>query len=144
MDNRLQTYRQVNVNTMNRGKIVVMLFSGAITFLTKAKLYAEKRDYYNKGRFINKAQSIIDELNYSLDMEHGQEIAKNLRSVYVFLGRYLTDANRMNDASMLDRSIKILDTLKGAFEEVVDNPKYAEAQAVNRQQVAQHAIRRFV
>ncbi|MCD4829191.1 MAG: flagellar export chaperone FliS [Candidatus Cloacimonetes bacterium] len=144
MDNRLQTYREVNVKTMNRGKIVVMLFSGAVTFLTKAKLYAEKEDFYNKGLFINKAQNIIDELNYSLDMERGQDIAKNLRSVYVFLGRYLSDANKSNDPDMLDRAISIIETLKSAFEEVVDNPQYADAQAVNRKEMAQHAIRRFV
>ena len=144
MDNRLQTYREVNVNTMNRGKIVVMLFSGAITFLSKAKVYAEKKDFYNKGRFIIKAQNIIDELNISLDMDRGQDIAKNLRSVYQFLNRYLADANRKNDPAMLDRAIKILATLKDAFEEVVGNPKYTEAQQVNRQEIPQHAIRRFV
>ncbi|MCD4651174.1 MAG: flagellar protein FliS, partial [Candidatus Cloacimonetes bacterium] len=53
MSNRFQTYKQVNVNTMNRGKIVVMLFSGAITFLSKAKMFADKKDYYQKGKFIN-------------------------------------------------------------------------------------------
>ncbi len=144
MDNRLQTYREVNVHTMNRGKIVVMLFSGAITFLAKARMYAEKCDYYNKGRYINKAQSIIDELNYSLDMARGQEIAKNLRSLYMFLSRYLTDANRRNDLTMIDKAVNILEILKSAFDEVVNNPEYTEAQAVNRTEIPQHAIRRIV
>ncbi len=144
MDQRLQAYKQVNVNTMNRGKIVVMLFSGAITFLSKAKLYAEREDYYNKGKYITKAQNIIDELNYSLDMDKGQEISKNLRSIYVFLSRYLTQANAKNDPSMLTRSIGILENLKSAFGEIVNNPEYAEAQSVNKREMVQNAIRRWV
>ncbi len=144
MDQRLQTYKQVNVNTMNRGKIVVMLFSGAITFLGKAKFYAEKNDFFNKGKYITKAQNIIDELNYSLDMDKGQEISKNLRSIYVFLSRYLTQANAKNDPQMLTRSIGILQNLKDAFSEIVNNPDYAEAQTVNKREMVQNAIRRWV
>lgn len=144
MDTRFQSYQQVNVNTMNRGKIVVMLYSGAITFLTKAKMFAQKKDFVQKGKFITKAQHIIDELNYSLDMQKGQEIAKNLRSVYLFISRYLVQANLKNDPDMIDRVIKILETLKSAFDEIVSNPKYAEALAVCKQEVTQHAIKRVV
>ncbi len=144
MDSRLLAYKKVNVNTTNRGKIVVMLYSGAITFLNKAIIYSGRKDYFNKGKFINKAQNIIDELNYSLDMKKGKSIAKNLRGIYIFLGKHLTKANISNDSEMIEKAITILETLKSAFDEIVNNPKYSEAQVVNKQQVAEHAIRRFV
>lgn len=144
MDARLQTYQKINVNTMNRGKIVVMLFSGAITFLSKAQTFARKKDYVQKGKYISKAQSIIDELNYSLDMQKGMEIAKNLRSLYLFLSRYLVQANTKNDPEMIQRAIKILETLKSAFDEIVNNPKYEEAQTINKRKMTENSIRRLV
>jgi flagellar protein FliS len=144
MDSRHNTYREVNVNTMNRGKIVVMLFSGAINFLNKAKEYIEQKDYFQKGKFINKAQNIIDELNYSLDMERGREISKNLRSIYLFLTRHLTQASIKNDPQMIAGAIKILTDLKSAFEEIVNNPKYEEARAINKKNVVQNSIRKLV
>ncbi len=143
MDNRFNTYKQVNVNTMNRGKIVVMLFSGAITFLNKARIYAEKKDFYKKGKFLNKAQNIIDELNYSLDMDKGNDIAKNLRSIYLFLSRYLNQANSKNDIQMIDKAIGILQNLKDAFAEILENPDYQDARNVSKREMAQHSIRKF-
>lgn len=144
MDNRYQAYRQVEVNTSNRGKIVVMLFSGAVTFLNKAKLSMQKNDFVNKGKFIIKAQNIIDELNYSLDMEKGKDISKNLRSIYIFLNRYLSQANVQCKPEMLDKAISILSSLKSAFEEIVNNPQYSEAQEINNKDQVQHSIRKIV
>jgi flagellar protein FliS len=144
MDNRYQAYRQVDVNTANRGKIVVMLYSGAITFLNKAKSYMQKNDFVNKGKFIIKAQNIIDELNFSLDMDKGKDVAKNLRSIYIFLNRYLSQANLQCKPEMIDRAIHILDRLKSAFEEIVNNNEYSEAQEIKKQEQVQHSIRRYV
>jgi flagellar protein FliS len=144
MDSRYHAYQAVNITTMNRGKIVVMLFSGAISFLGKARMAIEKKDHFTKGKYITKAQNIIDELNFSLDMQKGQEISKNLRSIYVFLSRYLTTANIKSDPAMLDRVMQILETLKSAFEEIVNNPKYEDAQVLNRQEQTQNSIRRLV
>ncbi|PID27498.1 MAG: flagellar export chaperone FliS [Candidatus Cloacimonadota bacterium] len=144
MNNRFQTYKKVNVQTTNRGKIVVMLYSGAITFLKKAIKASENNNFYDKGRFINKTQDIIDELNYSLDMEKGKEISKNLRSIYIFLTKYLSQANIKNDPEMIKKVIDILESLKTAFEEIITNPKYEEAQKINKREQTQHSIRRFV
>ncbi len=144
MDNRYQAYRQVEVNTSNRGKIVVMLFSGAVTFLNKAKLSMEKNDFVNKGKFIIKAQNIIDELNYSLDMDKGKDISKNLRSIYIFLNRYLSQANVQCKPEMLDKAISILSSLKSAFEEIISNPEYSEAQEIKNKDQVQHSIGKIV
>lgn len=144
MDNRYQTYRQIDINTTNRGKIVVMLYSGAITFLNKAKVYMQNKDFVNKGKFIIKAQNIIDELNYSLDMDKGKDVAKNLRSIYIFLNRYLSQANAQCKPEMLDRSIHILERLKSAFDEIVTNTEYSDAQEIKKQEQTEHAIRKYV
>ena len=45
------------------------------------------------NHYILKTEAIIEELNYSLDMEKGGEIAKNLRSLYDFIMERLLTAN---------------------------------------------------
>jgi len=144
MYDRYQTYKEVDVRTTNRGKIVVMLFSAAITFLKKAKLSAEKNDFYQRNKFLSKAQAIVDELNYSLDLKNGQEIAKNLRSLYLFINRYLTQANINNNLEDIDRVIAIIERLKGAFDEIVSNPAFDDAQILNKREILENSIKRYV
>lgn len=144
MDNRFQAYRQVDINTTNRGKIVVMLFSGAITFLNKAKIHMNNNDFVNKGKYIIKAQNIIDELNYSLDMEKGQEISKNLRLIYTFLNRYLSQANVQCKPEMLDKAIIILEKFKNAFDEIANNPEYSEAKEIKNKEQVENSIRKLI
>ena len=143
MDNRYQAYRKVEINTTNRGKIVVMLYSGAVTFLNKAKACIEKKDHQNKAKFMNKALDIIDELNIALDLSKGQDIAKNLKSIYTFLGKYLSQACIDNDVKKIEEAIKILDTLKSAFEEILKNPENQEVQDISKREQTQNCIKKF-
>ena len=144
MDNRFQVYKQIDVNTTNRGKIVVMLFSGAITFLNKAKMYMSKNDFENKGKYILKAQDIIEELNISLDHQKGKDIAKNLKSLYQFIDRYLNQANIENDPTKIDKVLQILERIKSAFEEILLKPEFSEAQMVNKKEQVTNCIKTFI
>ena len=144
MDNRYQAYRQGDINTANRGKIVVMLYSGAITFLNKSKVFMLRQDYENKSKYLQKGLDIIEELNVALDIPRGGEIAKNLRSIYLFLIRYLNEANIENSANKFDRAIQMLDRIKSAFEEITQNPEYAEAQSISKKEQLQNSISKVV
>ena len=144
MDNRYQAYRQVELNTANRGNIVVMLYSGAITFLNKAKMYMENKDYENKSKFLTKALNIVEELNVALDLQKGGEIAQNLKSLYLFLDRFLNQANIENDTHKIDKAIQILERLKTAFDEILKNPENLEAQSISRMEQAQNCIRKII
>ncbi len=144
MNNHLQTYKQINVSTTNRGKIIVMLYGGAITFLNKSKGFIEKEDFYQKGKFINKSLDIINELNICLDMDKGADVATNLRQIYLFLSRYINKASIQNDAKMLDNAIGILATLKSAFEEIISKPEYQEAQMISKKEQAQNIVQRYI
>ena len=143
MDNRYQAYRQTELATSNRGKIVIMLYSGAITFLNKAKFYMEKKDYENKSKFLIKALDIIEELNVSLDMEKGQDVAKNLKSMYHFFERHLSQANSQNDPIKIDQTIKMLETLKSAFEEILQRSESTDVQDINKKEQVQNCIKKF-
>ena len=107
----LDVYKEAAVTTQNKGRLIVMLYDGAIKFLRQAIQNIDAEDYAAKGRNIQKAQDIILELNTVLDMETGGEVAKNLRSLYNFMSRHLTQANIKCDTQMLREVLSILEEL---------------------------------
>ena len=76
-------YRQTGVKTASQGQLVVMLYEEACRQLEKAANYLkpnntiEPRFIESLGQSLQKAQDIITELQVSLDMEKGGEIAQN-------------------------------------------------------------------
>jgi len=96
----------------------VMLYDGAIKFLKVARQKLDEHDYALKGVYIGKARDIIVELNNSLDMEAGMQLAKDLRALYNFMCRHLSEANIERDPVKIEECVKILTELRAAWEEV--------------------------
>ncbi len=115
---KLMNYQKIQVTTADRLKLVVMLYDGAISFLKTAKKYLEENDMAAKGIYISKAQDIIDELNNSLNLKQGGEIAITLRKIYNFLYFYLVKANLKKDPKMIQEVIDILSSLREAWFEI--------------------------
>jgi flagellar protein FliS len=107
----INAYQENAVVTQSRGRLIVMLYDGAVKFLRQAIAEMEREDWVAKGVYINKAAAIVDELDNCLDMEGGGEIAENLRRLYGFLRRHLSEANVHRDPQRLREAIKILDEL---------------------------------
>ncbi len=88
-----------------------MLYDGAVKFLQKALDAMAKGDDAEKGRQIVKAMAVVTELDSSLNMEAGGEIAANLRALYDFIHRHLFEANVERNADKVRQVIGILDEL---------------------------------
>ena len=114
----ISVYHENTVNTQSRGRLVVMLYEGAIKFLRHAQQCIDANDIPGRNRYISKTRDILFELNTSLDMEQGGQIAQNLRSLYNFIWRYLGDANLKNDPQMLDKVIGMMDDLAEAWRKI--------------------------
>jgi flagellar protein FliS len=113
--NGVNVYQKTTISTQNKGRLIVMLYDGAIRFLRQAIREMESNDYAAKGRSIAKAQDIILELNTVLDMEAGGEIAQNLRSLYNFMLRHLSQANLKCDVHMVREVISLLEDLNQSW-----------------------------
>lgn len=127
---QLSEYRNVEVNTSDRVKVISMLYDGAINFIKVARKRMELGDIAGKGLYIGKASSVVGELLSSLNMEEGGEIAKNLSRLYDFVMDRLINANMKNDQKALDEAEKVLDVLRSAWKDLgknntVDIPKEA-------------------
>jgi flagellar protein FliS len=113
-----ETYLETAVSTQNKGRVVVLLYEGAIRFLHQGRIAIQNGNYAQKTTALAKARDIILELNQSLNLEEGGALAQNLRSLYNFLWRYIGQAAIQNNIEMLDKSIHILEDLASAWRKV--------------------------
>ena len=116
-------YNQVQIKTANKGKLIVMLYQGAIRFMKRALILLEKKDMEGKGNALIRAQDIVLELLYSLDqglLDQGDELALNLQRLYLYSYRRLVHANVHLDTDAEDEVIKLMENLLQAWEQVVD------------------------
>lgn len=121
-ENGYQRYRQVQLETASPVELIIKLYDGAIRFISLgAKALADK-DYTQANNWLLRAQDIIDELNFNLDMSTG-EIASNLRGLYNFFGRTLMEANIRKDPRNLQNVIDMLGSLRDAWNQVNNEHK---------------------
>ena len=111
-------YHENAIATQSRGRLIVLLYDGAVKFLKQAIAEIEKKDWGAKGRFITKALAVIDELDACLDMEGGGEVAASLRSLYVFARHHLTEANIHRDPQRIREVITILEELNEGWKAI--------------------------
>jgi flagellar secretion chaperone FliS len=112
-----QAYQTNAIHTAPPEQLVVMLYDGCLRFLRRAEAAAEegRRPQVTEG--VARATAIIMELNATLDMELGGDIAQNLRSLYFFLHRHLLEASREASAEKVRQAIDLVAELRGAFAE---------------------------
>jgi flagellar secretion chaperone FliS len=72
-----------------------------------------------KGKALGKAIRLIDQLNNTLDMERGREIAENLRALYVYMLARLTLANVSNDAGIITEVASLVQKVKIGWDRIV-------------------------
>ena len=126
MQRAAHAYLQTQVTTTSPGNILILLYDGAIKFLNRAKEGLAANDMAAKGIAISKTLDIINELDSTLNLDKGGELAANLHNLYFFCNSRLVMANLKKDAKMIDEVIKILAGLRSAYAEIVSLP---EAQA---------------
>ena len=114
----IEAYQENAVTTQGKGRLIVMLYDGAIKFLKLAIKEIEAKDPESKGEYISKAIDIIFELNTVLDTEAGGEIAMNLRKLYLFMGRHLTEANAKQDIGKIEEVINLLEDLNQSWKAI--------------------------
>ena len=120
-------YKETEVTTADRGRLVVLLYDGAINFLKNAKQSIQEGNLDGKCNNINRAQDIVQELEFSLNMKEGGEIAKNLVSLYRFMYTHLVRAKISRDGTQqMDEVISMLSSLNEAWREVITRPEVQE------------------
>ena len=114
-------YSQVQIKTANKGKLIVLLYQGAIRFMKRSLMLLKKNDLEGKGNALIRAQDIILELLYCLDqglLDQSDELALNLQRLYLYAYRRLVYANVHMDTEAVEEVIKLMENLLQAWEQV--------------------------
>jgi flagellar protein FliS len=134
-----EVYKDTQIQTADQGKLILMLYDGAIRFLNIAIDNMDFRKYDIVNNNIIKAQDIITELMLSLNMDQGGEIAKNLFNIYAYMKKRLLEGNIRKDPAILQEVVKHLTTLRSAWEEAIKKAPIKTA-AVQENQVVGFSI----
>ncbi|MFT4690003.1 MAG: flagellar protein FliS [Limisphaerales bacterium] len=121
--NALKSYKTVATQTAAPGNLVLMLYDGALRFLQRAVESFQHTDpvEFNQGvnNNILRAQSIINELNTSLDMDQGGELADKLRGLYNYFDERLQEGNIAKEQQPVDEVIDRLSVIRDAWREML-------------------------
>ena len=116
-------YRHNEIYTSSQGKLIVMMYEGAVKFVNLAIEGLDSKDLSKKGLYINKAHDIINELSLALDLKKGGEVAQKLESLYQFILHQLTVANIKSDRKALETILNVLTPLLEAWVELFTKSK---------------------
>ena len=124
MQKAAQAYLQTQVTTTTQGDLLIMLFDGALKFISQAKERMAAKDYAEKGILISKALDVLSELQGSLNPSKGGAVAENLRKLYLLCSTKLLAANMNMDQNMLEEVARILTGVRDAFAQI-NTPEFA-------------------
>lgn len=126
----LGAYKKTSVQTASKEQILLMLYQAAIKNCKKAMEAIDEKSIAKKGEHIGKMQDIIVELQNSLDMEVGGEVAKELNSLYEFMIHASTQANINIDKKPLEGVLNVLNTLYDGWTQAIKSLKPTKEEAV--------------
>ncbi len=119
-----KSYTTVAVNTATPGQLVLMLFDGALRFLSTAlsgfqleAVGARNEQIHNN---LLKTQRILRELQCSLDLKAGGEFAATMYALYDFMVEQLTRANLKKDAAPLHTVERLLGEIRDAWAQMLE------------------------
>jgi flagellar protein FliS len=121
--NPWKSYQQVATHTAPPGQLVLMLYEGAIRFLHRALAGFQIDDPAQSNEAISnniiRTQDIIFELNVTLNIEAGGELAMTLRRLYDYLDRRLMDGNLKKDEAAVREVIGRITVLRDAWSQML-------------------------
>ena len=117
--NPWKSYRRIATQTAPPGQLILMLFDGALLSLDRALLGFDCQDIGQRNAAIHnnlrRAVDIIRELNCSLDLEAGGQLATTLRNLYSYFERRLLESNLKKSRQGIDEVLPMLQQLRDAW-----------------------------
>ena len=119
-----RSYKAQSIETASPGKLVLMLFDGALRFMDGAKKGFEEEDFTKRNEDVNnnliRAQNIVMELQGSLDMSVKGDLPGTLYRLYDFVVYQLQQANLKKDPEPIEHAQKTITELRDAWGEMLN------------------------
>jgi len=114
----VQAYRETDVNSMSREKIIVLLYEKIVGNLNGARTAVERGDRVAMTQRANHSQRIISELRNALDHNIGGEISRNLEALYDFMFHQHLELLVDQDPLHIDNCLRVIAPLLEAWRAV--------------------------
>lgn len=117
----MNQYKENSIATASPEELTLMLYNGAIKFMNIGKMGIEEEDIQKKNKALIRAQDIINELKYSLNMDF--EISREMSVLYDFVLDRLIDANINKDVKAVDDGLEIVYEMRETWKDVMKEVK---------------------
>ena len=107
-------YRRMEAESRSPMELVVMLYDGAIRFVNEARSAIARNDVHARTEATRRALDILAELQVTLNVKEGGEIARELDRLYTYISERLLAVTR-GDAAAADEIHKLLGTVREGF-----------------------------
>jgi flagellar protein FliS len=113
-----KNYSQTKVQTADQLSLIIMLYDGLSRFLRKAKTKIVEQDFEASHDYLTRSRDIVNELLVTLRVEQNNEVAQNLRNLYVFMLGRIVEANLRKDEAMIDEVLSVSNNLRDGWIEL--------------------------
>jgi flagellar protein FliS len=128
--NAANTYKTQQIMTAPPEELTLMLYNGAIKFISEAIIAVEAKDIACTNRSSRSAQAIVQEFMNTLDMQY--DLSKDLMALYVYVNKRLVWGNIKKDRGQLEEARTILKSLRDAWVEAIKRYRAERPQAMAR------------
>lgn len=113
-----QVYKTTSIQTASQGRLIIMLFEGAIRFINQFSEAAKLRKIEEAHNNSIKAQRIMTELILALDHSKGGDVSRVIERAYEDIRTRMITANIRKDFEMTEQIVKDLEAFKDAWNEI--------------------------
>ncbi len=118
-------YQQTHVRSRSPVELVTMLYDGLLRFLGEAREAIGQNDLVRKREKMSRAMAILAELQNTLNMGEGGEIASSLDALYSYVNGRLLDANMHHTTDGIDEAVRLLTPIRDAWSQLAMPPSVA-------------------
>ncbi len=116
---------------MDRGRLLLAMYEGALAFLGQAEAALGDGDVDRFVHCLGRAQGIISELMATIDRRPHPRLAAMLEQLYEFMLFQLTEANVLRDPTPIRHVSRLLGRTYEAYRQVILDPS-PEVEAILR------------
>jgi flagellar protein FliS len=113
-----QHYMQTQVRSSSPLELVVMLYDGALRHTATAVDAMASQDILARRTAISKTLAIISELQSTLNMDQGGDIAVQLDRLYTWMTDSLVEATVKQNPQPIHDVRRVLTTLRDAWQQI--------------------------
>ena len=111
-------YRRLHIETRTPLELIVILYDTALFRIAEARAAIERNDLPARRDAISRAMAIVSELQSTLNLKDGGEIAASLDSLYSYATAGLIEASTRTSPTSLNDVEQVLRNLREAWCEI--------------------------